>query len=118
VTQDVTTTAEKIVQEAQSLVQKIQQIDSHLAEYEREKNEYRAQLEEIIMSYGDMNFPGIAAVKIVPGGTTVSFDAQKVQSVIDYLMQNQLLDIASMLVDAQKESPRKQSLRISKWKEK
>jgi len=70
------------------------------------------------MSYGDMNFPGMATVKIIPGGMSISFDTQKVQSVIDYLMQNQLFDIANMLVDAQKESPRKQSLRISKWKEK
>lgn len=112
------TDANAITQEAIALITKIQQIDKNIAEFENEKSEYRNKLEDIVMSYGDMEFPGLASVKIVQGGTSVSFDVQKVQAVIDHLISSQMFDFAAMLVAAKKETTRKPSMRIDKRKEK
>lgn len=112
------TAVNAIMQEAMELITKIQQIEKNIAEFENEKSEYRTKLEDIVMSYGDMEFPGLASVKIIQGGTSTSFDVQKVQSVIDYLMKNQMFEVASMLVAAKKETTRKPSMRIDKRKEK
>ena len=117
-TQEQSAAANAIVQEALALVQKIQQIDENIAEFNNEKNGYRTRLEDIVMSYGNMEFPGVASVKIIQGGTSVVFDVQKVQSVIDHLMKEGMNDVALMLVEAKKESTRKASIRIDKRKEK
>jgi len=114
---ELTQAAQGILNEAKKMLLEIQECEKNIAEYEKSKALYRSQLEEIVTSYGNLDFPGIGSAKIVPGGSSVSFDAKQVQQVIDVLLTNQLYELAEMLTNAKKESIRNPTLRISKWKE-
>ena len=110
------TNAQEITNRAQDLLVKILQCEEQLREVEQDKKVYRKELEDIVLSYGDMEFPNVGSAKLTAPSTTVSFDVQKVQKVIDALINQKQYDLAESLTSAKTESYKKASLRITKVK--
>jgi len=96
------------------LVGALYEIDSELKALETTKKELKASIQAIVESLPDQRaeVPGVGTVLMTKAGTTVSYDADALESLTSTLLQSVELRTAQALADCRKESNRNPSLQF------
>jgi hypothetical protein len=102
---------------AKGLILQIMELDKAIELAETKKAQLRIDLEKIMGSSASLEINGVAVIKRTPESIIYSYDTKLIQSVLEKLLRDGLHDHATMLANAKKESTRKASIRISKWKD-
>lgn len=99
------------------IVMEIADLDKAIELAESRKATLRSRLEKIMESIPVCEIEGVAIVKKIPESIIYSYDTKAIQATVDALLRDGRSEFATMLANARKESTRKASIRITKWKE-
>lgn len=105
------------IQQIKNVVLEIADLDKAIELAESRKAHLRTVLEKLMGSAPSCEINGVAIIKKIPESIIYSYDTKAIQATVDALLRNGHSEFATMLANAKKESTRKASIRISKWKD-